>query len=130
MADMIIKIDLFSIKGKAMGNTSIGLDWMVHENNAGPNVNEWGIWDFNGMHHQIVWGEADGLFDNKSWDVMWLWVRDEHKRWRNVFILWDPPTSRYDSRHKSGGGRTYDAKNPAFGRLPLKWKVEYAECCS
>lgn len=130
MPDMIIKINVFNSNGSSMGKTSIWLDWKPQESSAGPLINEWGIWDFNYLSSELLWDEYSGIFDIKTWDVMWLWAQDEsHHHWRHVFILRDPPTSRYDDSHISGVGRVYKASNATYSGMTLKWKVKCLAGC-
>lgn len=133
MPNMIIKIDVLKKDKKSvLGGTSIDINWKPNENYAGPLINTWSVWDFNSMFNfELFWDEFNGLFDNKSWDVMWLWVRnpDNRRLWKNVFILWNPPTSKHDNSHMKGEGRIYEAKNPSYSGLNLKWRVKCLAGC-
>jgi hypothetical protein len=126
MIDMVLRLDL-SKNGNSIGTTSISLGWPVDVNNVGPNIYEWDIYDFsNYLMFDLFWRDWKGVFENKDWGVMWLWVLDDHDQWQNVFILWDPPTSRYDASHRSGGGAIFTAKNPAFTGASIHWTVTWA----
>ena len=133
MPDMIISIDVLNRKKSAViGNTSIHIDWKPTESHSGPLINEWGVWDLNSrVNLEIFWNELSGIFDHKTWNVMWLWERspNNHFFWKNVVILWDPPTSRHDNSHPKGGGRIYEAKNSFFSGLQIKWKVTCLAGC-
>jgi hypothetical protein len=131
MPNMIIKIKAFDLDGGSRGSMSISLSWEPHESSLGPLVNEWGVWDFNSrLYHDVLWNESKGIFNIKTWDVMWLWIQDNsHHHWRHVFILRNPPTSRYDDRHLSGSGQIFDARIPTYSRLPLEWKVKCLAGC-
>jgi hypothetical protein len=90
-----------------------------------PLITRWTLWDFSvpGLAWDLLWRDVEGVFENKEWGVMWLWVLDDHSSWQNVFILHDPPRGRFDTSHRSGRGRVFTAKNPAYSDTLLRWTV-------
>ena len=130
MPDMVIKIDVFNTSGGAMGSTSIDLNWPPNESTVAPLVKEWGVWDFSSnLNGELFWNVWKGIFDIKSWDVMWLWTYGDTSQWRNIFILHKPPTSKRDDSRMSGVGRIYEARNPAYSNSNLKWTVKCLAGC-
>ena len=130
MPDMVIKLNVFDTKGGPMGSTSIELDWPPNESQVAPLVKEWSVWDFSSnLNHELFWNQWAGIFDIKTWGVAWLWTYGEASQWRNIFILHNPPISRYDDGHMSGFGRIYEAKNPAYSNTNLKWSVQCLAGC-
>jgi hypothetical protein len=123
-------------KGASVGTATLCLSWANQpEAVDDPNVNKWFIWNSStGFDTWLMsWGGM-GLFDVKSWGVMWLWDQDStastlavRDRQHNNLILHDAPTDRWDNKHLAGRGRVYDPRNAQGKYLAVRWATFWSD---
>ena len=64
-----------------------------------------------------------GLFEVKSWGVIWLMDGNGSAQKSCTVILHDAPTDEKDVRHESGGGRAYAPALGSYKDASIKWRV-------
>ncbi|MEZ5426211.1 MAG: hypothetical protein R2747_08105 [Pyrinomonadaceae bacterium] len=129
MPDMLFDLNIFNAKKKAVDRTTINLNGKPDGNYGGALINTWSIRDLNSPAAGWSWG-TNALFDNGSWDVTWLRVKDHRMAvWHLNYIICNSPTSRHDQSHQTGGGRIHETKNPDSNGSRFDWKVKCLAGC-
>lgn len=69
-----------------------------------------------------VGSRLDGIFETKSWGVMWLWEKVPRPVHR--IIVHDAPTGEDDFTHLNGRARLFKPAKPSFQDAIVPWKAE------
>lgn len=89
----------------------IDLDWGKREWTVGPDQQAW----------RRVGYSNRGLFEAKSWGVLWIWDKPAGGPKTNTVIVHDAPTSPFDFAHKVGNGRLFEPKDPGLKDAEIRW---------
>jgi hypothetical protein len=112
---MLLNLTVKDANNNPRGSAKVRLDFWQKR---------WYVVDDKPLPWQYVGFSKGGTFEQKDWNVSWVWDKDPDGTKRNTIIFWDPPVGKHDVKNSSGRARLYDPKDSTFKDCIISWTVD------